>query len=37
MAYLPSPNTDAAGQIYSNYLASGSELYDADQPDAPID
>jgi outer membrane receptor protein involved in Fe transport len=37
MAYLPNPNTGATGQIYNNYIASGSELYDIDQPDVRID
>jgi hypothetical protein len=37
MAYLPSPNTGSPGQIYNNYIASGSEVYDTDQPDVRID
>lgn len=37
MAYLPSPNLGSSGQIYNNYLASGSEIYDTDQPDVRVD
>ncbi len=37
MSYLPTPNTGAAGQIYNNFVASGSELYDIDQPDVRVD
>ncbi len=47
MAYLPPPNTGfstspcpssgCSGQIYNNYIASGTELYDTDQPDARVD
>lgn len=37
MSYLPPPNTGAAGQIFNNYIASGSEIYDIDQPDVRVD
>jgi len=37
LAYLPAPNTGAAGQIYNNYIASGSEIYNIDQPDVRVD
>jgi hypothetical protein len=37
MAYLPSPNLGAPGAIYNNYLASGSEIFDTDQPDVRLD
>jgi len=37
MGYLPPPNTGSAGQIYNNYIASGVELYDTDQPDGRVD
>lgn len=37
MTYLPPPNTGAPGQIFNNYIASGSEIYDIDQPDVRID
>jgi outer membrane receptor protein involved in Fe transport len=37
MTYLPPPNTGAAGQIFNNFIGSGSEVYDIDQPDARID
>ena len=36
-AYLPPPNLGSPGQIYNNYLASGSEIYDTDQPDVRLD
>jgi outer membrane receptor protein involved in Fe transport len=37
MAYLPKPNAGAPGQIYNNYIALGSEIYDIDQPDVRFD
>jgi hypothetical protein len=37
MAYLPAPNTGPAGQIFNNYIASGSEIYNIDQPDVRVD
>lgn len=37
MSYLPPPNFGAPGQIFNNYLASGSEIYDIDQPDVRVD
>lgn len=37
LAYLPSPNFGTPGAIYNNYLASGSEIYDTDQPDVRVD
>ena len=37
LSYLPGPNTGAPGQIYNNYIASGSETYNTDQPDLRID
>jgi hypothetical protein len=37
MSYLPMPNTGAPGQIFNNYIGSGVELYDADQPDVRLD
>lgn len=37
MGYLPSPNTGASGQIFNNYIAAGSEIYDIDQPDVRVD
>jgi hypothetical protein len=37
MGYLPSPNLGGPGAIVNNYLASGSELYDTDQPDVRLD
>jgi hypothetical protein len=37
LSYLPLPNTGAPGQIFNNYIASGSELYDIDQPDVRLD
>lgn len=37
MSYLPLPNTGAPGQIFNNYIASGSEIYDIDQPDVRVD
>ena len=33
MSYLPTANTGPAGQIFNNYIASGSEIYNIDQPD----
>ena len=36
MSYLPPPNT-GAGAIVNNYIASGSELYDTNQPNGRID
>ena len=37
MAYLPAPNRGASGAIFNNYTASGSEIYDVDQPDVRVD
>ena len=37
MAYLPAPNTGPGGQIFNNYIASGSEIYNIDQPDVRVD
>jgi len=37
MSYLPFPNTGSPGQIYNNYIASGVEVYDTDQPDVRLD
>jgi hypothetical protein len=37
MGYLPPPNTGAPGQIYNNFIGSGVELYDTDQPDVRVD
>ena len=37
MAYLPTPNLGGAGAYSFNYLASGSEIYDIDQPDVRLD
>jgi hypothetical protein len=37
MSYLPAPNTGPAGQIFNNYIASGSEIYNIDQPDVRVD
>jgi len=37
MAYLPAPNRGAAGAIFNNYTASGSEIFDVDQPDVRLD
>src|SRR5579863_7576848 len=37
MSYLPPPNAGAPGQIANNYIASGSEIYDIDQPDVRLD
>jgi Carboxypeptidase regulatory-like domain len=37
LAYLPAPNTGPAGQIFNNYVASGSEIYNIDQPDVRLD
>ena len=37
MSFLPTPNTGATGQIYNNFIASGSEIYDIDQPDVRVD
>jgi hypothetical protein len=37
MSYLPPPNLGSPGAIYNNYLASGSEIYDIDQPDVRLD
>jgi len=37
MSYLPPPNTGPAGQIFNNYVAAGSEIYDIDQPDVRLD
>ncbi len=37
MHYLPAPNTGAPGQIFNNFIASGSEVYDTDQPDVRLD
>jgi len=37
MSYLPPPNLGGAGAYYNNYLASGSEVYDTDQPDVRVD
>ena len=37
MSYLPKPNTGSPGQIYNNYIASGVEVYDTDQPDVRLD
>lgn len=37
LAYLPNPNTGASGQIFNNFIASGSEVYDTDQPEARVD
>lgn len=37
MSYLPTPNTGAPGQIFNNYIASGSEVYNIDQPDVRVD
>jgi hypothetical protein len=36
MAYLPAPNT-GGGQIFNNYIAAGSEIYNIDQPDVRVD
>ena len=36
MGYLPAPNIAGAG-FFNNYLASGSELYNIDQPDFRVD
>ncbi len=37
MSYLPPPNTGAPGQIFNNFIGSGSEVYDTDQPDVRVD
>jgi outer membrane receptor protein involved in Fe transport len=37
MSYLPPPNTGSPGQIYNNYIASASEIYNIDQPDVRVD
>jgi len=37
LSYLPPPNTGAPGQIFNNFIASGVELYDTDQPDVRLD
>jgi hypothetical protein len=37
MAYLPAPNTGSPGQIFNNYIAAGSEIYNIDQPDVRLD
>ncbi len=37
MHYLPAPTTGAPGQIFNNFIASGSEVYDTDQPDVRLD
>jgi Carboxypeptidase regulatory-like domain/TonB dependent receptor len=37
MSYLPLPNTGPPSQIFNNYIASGSEIYDIDQPDIRLD
>ena len=37
MSYLPPPNTGAPGQIFNNYIAAGSEIYNIDQPDVRLD
>ncbi len=37
LGYLPPPNTGSPGQIYNNYIGSGVELYDTDQPDGRVD
>jgi outer membrane receptor protein involved in Fe transport len=37
MSYLPPPNTGTPGQIYNNFIGSGVELYDIDQPDVRMD
>ncbi|HEV2424725.1 MAG TPA: TonB-dependent receptor [Terriglobia bacterium] len=37
MGYLPPPNTGAPGQIFNNYIAAGSEVYNIDQPDVRVD
>ena len=37
LGYLPAPNVGAQGQIFNNYVGSGSEIYDTNQPDVRID
>jgi len=37
MSYLPAPNNGSPGQIYNNFIGSGSEIFDVDQPDVRLD
>jgi len=37
LSYIPTPNFGGANAFYYNYLASGSEVYDIDQPDFRVD
>ena len=37
MAYLPAPNRGGANTIFNNYTATGSEIFDVDQPDVRLD